>query len=433
MPIFTVPVHECALQEFNPCHEPGGSPSGGQFAQKGSGDCGGSQPSPVERNRARENFTYLKDRYARLDNALRKHLNDPDSPAARSLEQSIKAVVKEAYKLKADTGGLEGIGLPGGPRDVVVIGAGPGGMTAAIHAGYEELDVLLLDAADAPGGQPKRSSRIQNYPGFPIGASGREISEKMFEQVQQNGAEAKLGVKVTGITVHPDTEMKTITLSNGETVEARTVVLATGLSARKASFKGAESVLYDAEELAARSAGKSVVVVGGSNAAAQAALGAGVKAAHVTVIARSSIDDMSGSQKRALRADPRKFTIIEGAEIAELSGGEAKLTTGQRVKADVTAAFLGGVATTSWLPKELGLINGRVHVDLHDTEITSAAGKRTRHAFETSLPGVFAVGDIRFGSGTRIAAAVGDGAMAIRSVFPYLAQLQGRRGKKAKP
>jgi thioredoxin reductase (NADPH) len=153
--------------------------------------------------------------------------------------------------------------------------------------GTDQLDTLMVDASEHPGGQAKYSSRIENFPGFPVGVTGEQLSHNMFDQAQRVGADTRMGVKVTSLKYDPETDLKTLTLSNGETVEAKSVIIAGGVEFRKAEFPGADSssVIYgDPKALVEQSAGKPVVILGGSNGASQAALNAALTASSVTLI-----------------------------------------------------------------------------------------------------------------------------------------------------
>lgn len=369
----------------------------------------------------REKFVKLKAQWARVNDDLLRHVNRPDSPEARQKMEQLKGIVKEMHTLRADPGGLEGIGLPGGPRDVLIVGAGPGGLAAAVMGGTDGLDTLFVDANQQVGGQAKFSSRVENYPGFPIGVTGEQLAERMYDQAQRVGAEGKLGVRAVGLSYDEKTGLKTVTLDNGETIEARSVVLAGGVEFRKVDFPGSESpdVIYgDGKMLAQKSGGGAAVVLGGSNGAAQAALGCAQDAEKVTVISRSAITkSMSDYQVEALRNHP-KITLLEGDEIQQLltdSEGHAVAAitkSGKQVDCDALGVFFGGGPNTKWLPKEIEIKGGHVAVN---------------GDLETKMPGVFAVGDTREGGIGRIGAAVGDGQMALRNVWQYFSKLQKQR------
>jgi thioredoxin reductase (NADPH) len=396
------------LREFNKCHEPGGSPKGGQFTSAKAGGCGGG----VVSSKAVAAYKELKAEWARVNNQLLDYVDDPHRPEVDGLCKKCKDIVKKMYDLDLDPGGLEGIGLPGGPRDIVIVGAGPGGLTAAVMGGTDGLDTLFIDAQATPGGQAKHSSRIENYPGFPIGTSGENLTKRLHLQAERVGAEGKLGVTVTGIEVDEKTGMKTITLDTGEQIEARAVILAGGIATNSFAFPGSDTeraIFNDGQQLQREGAGQPVVVIGGANSAAQAALGAARSASHVTVISRSPIEKgMSDYQVQALNAHPR-IKVITGDEIAGIDK-DGRLTTkkGTTLTAHRVGVFVGGSPNTKWLPPTIKLDKGKIVVNGN---------------LETSVPGIFAVGDIRQGSIGRIGTSVGDGQVAVRNVWDYFSRV----------
>lgn len=375
----------------------------------------GTTLESAERDKTR--FKELKAKWAVLNAKLLPYVHDnrPDAPEAKVLHQELKGIVKEMFTLHADTGGVEGIGLPGEPRDIVVVGAGPGGLTAAMVSGTDGLDVLLIDGQTNVGGQFKSSSRIENFIGFPVGITGADLAKRMDEQARSKGAEMMLGIRVTNIAFDPDTELKTLTLSDGKTITTRAVILAGGVAMRTPEFPGstASNIYGDAEQLARAGTGKHVVVVGGSNGAAQAALGAVGSADKVTVISRSPVEKgMSDYQVQALKNSPN-ITVIEGDEISHVvmnaEGHAQTIVTknGQSIETGAIGMFIGGGPDANWLPKDIKRKSekgkpGQVLVD---------------GSLETSMPGVFAVGDIRAGSAGRIATAAADGMMAERNII----------------
>jgi thioredoxin reductase len=317
-------------------------------------------------------------------------------------------------------------GLPGDKdtRDMVVIGAGPAGMAAAIMGGADGLSkVTVVEATESVGGQPKFTSRIENLPGFPTGISGAEFTENVHQQALKFGTEFKMNTKVTKLETDKETGLHKITLSDGTTLTARTVIIAGGLSFKQLPFPGDKSknIIYPTEnwvkEVAEKAANRPVVVVGGSNAASQAALGAVGSASHVYVLSRSPIEDkMSEYQVRMLRNNP-KITVIEGDEVKSYDGSRGVLHTkdGKALPANCIGIFVGQASDTAWLPKEVARSSedGKIQVDLR---------------MHTSVPGVFAAGDLRTQSIGRIGASIGDGQVAEASVFPYYEELKEKHG-----
>ena len=407
-------------EDWNPDQPriPGG-PGGGQWTSGGGGlsiehdrpDAGGSYglvPGDVAK------FKQLKSKWAAVNNELLAHVDNPDGAESRAKLDQLEAIVKEMQGLHADPGTPAGIGFPGGPRDVTIVGAGPGGLAAGINGAAEGLDTLVVEGDVIAGGQAKMSSRIENFPGFPIGVTGEHLTQNMFEQAQRLGAEATLGTRVTAMTYDPSTGIKHLTLSNGEQIDSRTVILAGGMVFRRMEFPGSEGpgvIVGDGKALANAGAGGKVCVIGGSNGAAQAALGCAQHCDHVYVLARSPIaDSMSPYQVDALRANP-KITVIESDSIAKLlrddHGNPKVLETakGQSLPINAVGEFLGSVPDTKWISDMPLAKGGRINTNAN---------------FETSLPGVYAIGDMREGAIGRIGVAVGEGQFALREANAYL-------------
>lgn len=377
--------------------------------------------SPEDRARSarsvysRTKSAALKSRWAKINNKLLQYIDDPKNPEAIALSKDMQGLVKELYRLDAegDPNDWEGIGLPGPVKDVLIVGAGPGGLAAAVMGGADGMNVSVIEAQETVGGQSKFSSRIENFPGFPIGVSGKELSEKMYEQARRIGAEVRTGLRATGLSYDKKTGMKTVKLSNGEEVQARSVVIAGGLEFRKLEFPGSDSnkVIYgDGEALEKSGKGKDVVVVGGSNGAAQAALGAARGARHVYVLSRSPIEkSMSAYQVTALQNHP-KVTVVTGQQIGSYDAKNEELTTdkGTKFPCHCLGLFIGSAAKSEWLPEEVTRDDkGLVKVNSN---------------LETNMPGVFCVGDMKVGGIGRVGAAIGDGQVAERNVWQYFAR-----------
>jgi thioredoxin reductase len=370
----------------------------------------------------------LKAEWSKINNELLAYVDDPEGPESQSRIDRLEGIVKEMHGLHADPGGIAGVGLPGGPRDVTIIGAGPGGLAASINGAADGLDTLVVEANVVAGGQAKYSSRIENFPGFPIGVTGETLTQNMFEQAGRLGAETKLGVRVTGMTFDPKTGLKHITLSNGEKIESRAVIIAGGLEFRSMRFPGSEGpgvIVGDGKALAKAGAGGNVAVVGGSNGAAQAALGCTRSCDHVYLLARSPIvKSMSNYQIEALKANP-KVTVIEGDSIATLHRDDAgnpwriETAKGKTLPVKAVGEFLGSVPETKWVPADMTLAakGGRI---------------KTNADLATSVPGVYAVGDMRDGAIGRIGVAVGEGQMALRQAYNFLS-VQAEPEPKPKP
>lgn len=380
-----------------------------------------------------QKYNDLKKQWATVNNSLLDNIKNPDSPEAKEKLGKLMDIVKQMHELHADPGGISDIGLPGGPRDVIVIGAGPGGMAAATMAATDGLDVKIVDKAGAPGGQSRFSSRIENYPGFPVGIAGEDLARNMWTQAMRTGAEGELGVGVNKLSYDPTTGFKTVSYDNGKSERARSVIIAGGVQFRRLPpFPGSESksVIYGDSFLqqVPQMKGKSVVVIGGSNGSAQAALGAAKAADHVYVLARKPIGTgMSDYQVSALRSNP-KITIDENDEIAKVfqdEHGEAThivTKSGKEFPAKYVGVFVGSAANTDYVPAEVKKVTER---GPNTNKII------TNDDLETAVPGVFAVGDVRAGGIQRIGGAVGEGQHAERNAFNYFAKRLGVNVGKA--
>jgi thioredoxin reductase (NADPH) len=332
----------------------------------------------------------------------------------------------------AETLGLSYRGIDGGGAvDLTVVGAGPAGLAAAVYAASEGLTTVLLDAV-GPGGQAATSSRIENYLGFPSGISGAELAERAETQALKFGARLSTPCEVVALDI---AEHLHAVLADGTAIATRALIIASGARYRSLAldrwddFVGA-GIFYAATELEARScADGPVTVVGGGNGAGQAALYLASCGCEVTVaIRRPEIDSgMSRYLVDRLLASP-KITVRRGTEVTRLDGGHALESislAGRAGESNEQAChglfcFIGAEPATGWLTSVALDEHGFVRTDVELTtdelgETWSALGRRP-FPFETSVPGVFAVGDVRHGSVKRVAAAVGEGASAVRSV-----------------
>jgi thioredoxin reductase (NADPH) len=323
-------------------------------------------------------------------------------------------------------------------RDLVIIGAGPSGLAAAVYGASEGLDVLVLETS-SPGGQAGSSSKIENYLGFPTGISGQELAARAYHQAQKFGADM-LVVKATRLIC--DRKPYVVELENGAQISTRTIVIATGAQYRKlplenlSRFEGA-GVYYGATFVEAQlCGGEEVIVVGGGNSAGQAAvfLAQTTKRVHMLVRSAGLAATMSRYLIRRIEESP---TIIfrPQTEIVALEGGGNHLEsvywrnsqTGQTEKHEISHLFVmtGADPNTSWLDgcvalDEKGFI--KTGLDLSHENLSTAGWPLTRQPYllETSLPGIFAVGDVRGGSIKRVASAVGEGSIAISFVHKAL-------------
>jgi thioredoxin reductase (NADPH) len=323
-------------------------------------------------------------------------------------------------------------------RDLVVIGAGPSGLAAAVYGASEGLDVMVLETS-SPGGQAGSSSKIENYLGFPTGISGQELAARAYVQAQKFGADMFVA-KATRLIC--DRKPYVVQLDSGAQISTRTIVIATGAQYRKlplenlSRFEGA-GVYYSATFVEAQlCGGEEVIVVGGGNSAGQAAvfLAQSAKRVHMLVRSTGLVASMSRYLIRRIEESP---TIIfrPQTEIVAVEGAGDHLDsvywrnsqTGESEKHEISHLFImtGADPNTHWLNGCIALDNKgfiKTGLDLSPENLTAAGGSPTRQPYllETSLPGVFAVGDVRGGSIKRVASAVGEGSIAISFVHKVL-------------
>jgi thioredoxin reductase (NADPH) len=323
-------------------------------------------------------------------------------------------------------------------RDLVVVGAGPAGLAAAVYGASEGLDVLVVEAS-APGGQAGSSSRIENYLGFPTGISGQELAARAYTQSQKFGAELMIARSASRLTCGRGPY--TIELDCGTRIAARTVVLATGAEYRKlevenlAQFEGV-GVYYGATFIEAQlCTGDDVVVIGGGNSAGQAAVYLAQSARRVHMLVRSGglADTMSRYLIRRIEESPAielhthtELTTLDGADALQRVCWRSRQTGAEEVR-EIRHVFVmtGAAPSTAWLNGCLALdAHGfiKTGLDLTSEDLTAAqwTSGRAPYLLETSRPGVFAVGDVRGGSVKRVASAVGEGSVAIAAVHKVL-------------
>lgn len=323
-------------------------------------------------------------------------------------------------------------------RDLIVIGAGPAGLAAAVYGASEGLDVLVLESL-SPGGQAGSSSRIENYLGFPMGISGQELAERAYIQAQKFGAQILIAGSATRLLC--SRKPYAIRTDGGSVVSARSIVIATGAQYRKPAledlprFEGA-GVYYGATPMEAQlCTGEAAIVVGGGNSAGQAAVFLSESCTHVHMLVRSSglSDTMSRYLIRRIEDNPN-ITLHIHTELVTLEGSNQLAGVRWRNNEsgiiehhDIRHVFLmtGAIPNTAWLDGCLAMDPKRfikTGPDLTKDELAAAHWSLARdpRLLETSLPGVFAVGDVRSGSVKRVASAVGEGSVAISSVHQVL-------------
>jgi thioredoxin reductase (NADPH) len=325
-------------------------------------------------------------------------------------------------------------------RDVVIVGAGPAGLAAAVYAASEGLDVLVLEA-QAPGGQAGTSSRIENYLGFPTGISGEDLAGRAFTQAEKFGATLAIGRRAARIDC--DARPYKVILEDGEVVRARALVIASGVRYRKpdlpdlARFEGT-GIFYSATHLEAQLCeGEPIVIVGGGNSAGQAAVFLSQIASHVRVLVRGP--NLADSMSRYLIqriADSAKVQVQTRTRIEALEGEGwlervrcRHLDSGEVETLPVRHVFMmtGADPHTKWLEgcvrlDDKGFV--KTGPDLRADDLLEGHWPLARppHLLETTIPGVFAVGDTRSASTKRVASAVGEGAMCVQLLHRVLAE-----------
>jgi len=324
--------------------------------------------------------------------------------------------------------------------DLVIVGAGPAGLAAAVYGASEGLNVLVLEA-NVPGGQAGSSSRIENYLGFPTGISGLDLTGRAYSQALKFGAHVVVARGATRLTC--DGQRYTVAVDEGPHIRARTVIIATGAEYRKpaldnlSTFEGA-GVYYGATPMEAQlSAGEDVVVVGGGNSAGQAAVFLASTARRVHMLVRGSglAETMSRYLVRRIEENPA-IVLHTSTEIVGLEG-EDRLArvrwrddrTGDVETHDIRHVFImmGAVPNTRWLNGCLALDDSgfvKTGPDLSSEELANAQWPLTRppYLLETNRPRIFAVGDVRGSNIKRVASAVGEGSIAVAFVHQVLRQ-----------
>lgn len=308
--------------------------------------------------------------------------------------------------------------------DLIIVGAGPAGLSAAINSASEGLSVMLLEAEDRVGGQAKHSSRIENYAGFPSGVTGPHLMSRLLTQVKKFKANVEYNVSATKLGM--EGKFRTVELSNGKSVVGLSVLLANGLQWRQFEAPGASEYLgrgvsYGLNmDIAHLYKDKRVAVIGGANSAGQAALWLAQYATEVLLIVRAgNLDQMSEYLSARILKVP-SIHVKYGSKVTSIAGDGNKVTNvtifppvgGETDPVNGVHIFIGAVPRTGWL-------NGSCKLDEHGFVIAKD--------YATSCKGVFAVGDIRSGSVKRVAASAGEGAQVIPRIHAYLAEVRTKK------
>ncbi|MBG6237883.1 thioredoxin reductase (NADPH) [Mycetocola sp. CAN_C7] len=380
---------------------------------------------------------------------------EPGSPGARAVAESLAADTPAVHLTDgrllldppnaalAEAVGLN-TGLPSDAVDLAIVGAGPGGLAAAVYAASEGLDTVVLER-ESIGGQAGSSSLIRNYLGFSRGVSGAELSERAYQQAWVFGARFAHTREVTGMDI--DADGFTLRIGPDETVRAQAVVLASGVSYRRLSIPDLDpwvgsAVFYGASAVEAKAqTGRIVHVVGGGNSAGQAALHLARYAASVFLIVRSGNLAASMSQYLIDELTAARVTVITESKVVGGGGGGSRLehivlrhrVTGEEVTVASNALFItiGAAPHTDWVPDTV--LRDQWGFIWTGSDVVLEGGRRAwpherqPGALESSVPGFFAIGDVRRGSVKRVASAVGEGSVVISSVHAFLAERSAAR------
>jgi thioredoxin reductase (NADPH) len=358
---------------------------------------------------------------------------ESDRPAIRLANG--KVVVRPQLRRVAELLGL-GTEAHAADYDTVIVGGGPAGLAAAVYGASEGLTTIVVER-EAPGGQAGTSSRIENYLGFPSGVSGDELASRALQQARRLGAE----ILVTRTIERIDAATRRVYLDGGDVLHARTIILACGVAWRRLPIDGfdrlaGKGIAYGAARSDAPAThGLDVHIVGAGNSAGQAALFLSNHARSVKILCRSEAlgKSMSRYLIDQLEARPnievlyrtevvsaQGATALEAIDVHDAASGETS-----RLESGGLFLFIGADAETAWLPSEVAL-DSRGFVltgaDVRDAGRWSL--ERDPYLLETSVPGIFACGDVRFSPVKRVAAAVGEGSMAIAFVHQYLRDAQ---------
>jgi thioredoxin reductase (NADPH) len=321
--------------------------------------------------------------------------------------------------------------------DTVIVGAGPAGLAAAVYGASEGLQTIVMER-EAPGGQAGTSSRIENYLGFPSGVSGDELSSRALQQARRLGAEILVTRSITRI----DPATHQVHLDGGDVLRTPTIILACGVAWRRLAIEGfdhlaGKGIHYGAARSEAASThGLDIHLIGAGNSAGQAALFFSAHARSVTILCRGEALQKSMSQYLVDRLTTRKnIRVLHRTEVIAARGDtsleaiDVRTAAGETTRLDSGGLFIfiGADAETAWLPPEIALDQKGFVLTGSDVRATGRWQlDRDPYLLETSVPGIFACGDVRLSPVKRVAAAVGEGSMAIAFVHQYVRETETR-------
>jgi thioredoxin reductase (NADPH) len=361
--------------------------------------------------------------------------SEDDRPAIRVVGG--KTVICPQLRRVAELLGL-GTEPTAADYDTVVVGAGPAGLAAAVYGASEGLRTLVIER-EAPGGQAGTSSRIENYLGFPSGVSGDELASRALQQARRLGAEILVTREITRI----DAATRQVHLDGGDVLRARTIILACGVSWRRLAVDGfdrlaGKGISYGAARSEAPGThGLDVHIVGAGNSAGQAAMFLSTHARSVTILHRGDtlekgmsrylVDQVAARPNIRTRLRTEVVAAHGDASLEAIDVHDSAISETTRLESGGLFIFIGADAETGWLPPEIAL-DRRGYV-LTGSDVRAAGRwelERDPYLLETSVPGIFACGDVRYGPVKRVAAAVGEGSMAIAFVHQYLRDAEPR-------
>ena len=325
--------------------------------------------------------------------------------------------------------------------DVVIVGAGPAGLAAAVYAASEGLDTLLIER-EAPGGQAGTSSRIENYLGFPVGLTGGDLAKRATAQAQKFGVEILSPQEVIGVRLQ--NQYRFVTLANGSELSCHALIIATGVSYRRLTLPGSENLIgagvyYGAAMTEAMSCqGEDVFIVGAGNSAGQAAMYLSKFARSVNLIVRSDslkksmskylIDQLEATNNIEVKLLTQVVEVLGKDNLEAITLTNSATNEVETVPTNSLFTFIGATPHTDWLQgvverDERGFILTGANTMQNEMFPKGWTLNRSPYFLETSVPGIFAVGDVRHQSVKRVASGVGEGAIAVQLVHQYLGSL----------